>query len=91
MHNDTAYRRAKRKVEARLGFYFHLTVYLVVNGLIFIGSPETFPRNFWCFWPWTIFLFIHGMRVFRLGSGLKKRMIQNELDKASTSIGNNGN
>ena len=46
MDNDQAYRRAKKKVEARLGFYVHLAIYLTINGLIYMGHPAAFPGNF---------------------------------------------
>ena len=82
MDNDQAYRRAKKKVEAKLGFYVHLTIYLTINVLIFLGNPAVFPGNFWCFWPWSICLFFHGLGAFKPGSGFKERMIESEMKKS---------
>ncbi len=41
MEDQDAYQRAKRKVEARIGFYIHLAVYVGVNTLLIIINVLT--------------------------------------------------
>ena len=36
MKNQEAYQRAKQRVEAKVGFYRHLTVYIAVNALLIV-------------------------------------------------------
>ena len=36
--NNTAYEKAKKRLEEEKGFYRHLTVYIIVNLVIIIGS-----------------------------------------------------
>lgn len=41
MENQEAHRRAKRRVEAKIGFFFHLIVYIVVNAMLIIINLST--------------------------------------------------
>ena len=41
MENREAYKRAKKRAEAKLGFYLHLAVYIVVNILLIIINLST--------------------------------------------------
>lgn len=86
--NTRAYQRARKKVEAKLGFFVHLTVYILVNsfliGMNLIRSDETI----WSVWPligWGIGLAFHGLGVFVFSGmeGVKERMIQKEMDRSS--------
>ncbi len=90
MENQEAYRKAKRRVEAKFGFYWHLSVYLVVMTVLIIVNLTTWSEYLWFKWPlfgWGIGLFFHGLAVFRLSSGrlaaMKERMIQKEMEKDS--------
>jgi len=71
------YINAKKKVEAIKGFYWHLFVFLGVNGFITVSGVfrnmsmgESFMEAFWdtstffTWVPWGIGLLIHGMVVF---------------------------
>ena len=40
MENQEAYRRAKRRAEAKIGFYIHLAVYVGVNILLIIKTER---------------------------------------------------
>ena len=89
MEHDAAYERARTRVEARLGFYRHLIVYLAVNTLLFILNLITSPHYLWFKWPlmgWGIGLFFHAVSLFFSGrmSEMKKRMIEKELAKETT-------
>jgi len=84
MDNKEAYQKAKKKVEAKLSFYVHLAVYVVVNALLVLVNITTTPEHLWFPWPligWGIGLFFHGMGVFFFseGSRIKERMIEKEM------------
>lgn len=86
MENTKAYQEAKKKVEARLGFKVHLTVYLVVNAILITVNLINSPNNLWFIWPligWSIGIFWHamGVFVFKKNSEVIEKMIQKEMDK----------
>ena len=86
MENQEAYERAKKKVEAKLGFYIHLAAYIVVNILLIIINLSTSPGYLWFKWPllgWGIGIVFHalGAFVFSGGSIIKERMIEKEIEK----------
>jgi hypothetical protein len=86
MENQEAYQRAKQRVEAKFGFYIHLAVYLVVNGLLLTINLLTAPGEYWFLWPllgWGIGLLFHGLGVFVFvdGIGIKVHMIEKEMRK----------
>ena len=88
MNDQEKYKKAEKTVEAKLGFYRHLIVYLAVNALLFIINIITAPHELWFQWPligWGIGLFFHGVGVFRhpKTSSLKERMIEKEMKKQS--------
>ena len=86
MENHEAYKRAKKRVEAKLGFYIHLAVYIVVNILLIIINLSTSTEYLWFKWPligWGIGVFFHaiGTFVFSGRSVIKERMIEKEMKK----------
>jgi hypothetical protein len=86
VENQEAYQKAKRRVEAKIGFYVHLAVYVAVNTLLIIINLLTSSQYLWFKWPlmgWGIGLFFHalGVFVFSGGSAIKEQMIQNEMKK----------
>ncbi len=90
MKNHEAYQRAKKRVEAKMGFYMHLAVYIGVNILLIIINLITSPQHLWFIWPffgWGIGVFFHGMSIFvfsgRKFKGIKERMIEKEIKKDS--------
>ena len=90
MENQEAYQRAKKRVEAKMGFYMHLAVYIGVNILLIIINLITSPQYLWFIWPllgWGIGVFFHGMSIFvfsgRKFKGIKERMIEKEIKKDS--------
>jgi hypothetical protein len=88
MENQEAYQRAKKRVEAKLGFYIHLAVYVAVNTLLLIINLSTSTEYLWFKWPligWGIGVFFHalGTFVFSGGSVIKKRMIEKEMQKVA--------
>jgi hypothetical protein len=90
MKNHEAYQRAKKRVEAKMGFYIHLAVYIGVNILLIIINLITSPQYLWFIWPlfgWGIGVFFHGISIFvfsgRKFKGIKERMIEKEIKKDS--------
>jgi len=86
MESQEAYEKAKRRVEAKIGFYIHLAVYVGVNLLLLIINFTTSPRHLWFQWPlmgWGIGLLFHGIGIsfHSRGLALKEKMIQRELGK----------
>ncbi len=90
MKNDEAYEKAKKRVEAKIGFYIHLAVYVGVNVLLIIINLSASPQQLWFKWPllgWGIGLFFHGMSIFvfsgRRLREAKERMVEGEMKRES--------
>ena len=84
--DDIAYRRARVRVEARLGFYRHATIYVVVNLLLALWNLMREPQHLWFQFPmlgWGVGLLAHGMNVFsyRWSGPRKEQMIQREMER----------
>jgi 2TM domain len=85
------YKLARKRVEARMGFYSNLTSYLVVNGLLmavylFTGPVPgyyTYPWFIWVMMAWGVGLIFHFLGVFVFGSfdspNHRQQMIQDEM------------
>ena len=64
---EEALRRARRRAQAEVGFYSHLTSYVGVIGLLALINLFTSPRYPWFLWPamgWGFGLLSHFMGVF---------------------------
>jgi hypothetical protein len=77
---------ARKRAGAKLGWYVHATVYVLVNLLIFSMSRYAFGTRPWSVAPllgWGVGLALHGLSVFVLGkgSGLRERMVEREREK----------
>lgn len=86
MENQEAYEKAKKRVEAKIGFYIHLAAYVVVNILLIISNLLTSTQELWFRWPligWGIGIFFHALGVFAFTerSSIKERMIEKEMKK----------
>ncbi len=86
MENQSAYQKAKKKVEAKIDFYKSLSIYVIVNILLIIINLTTSPEYFWFMWlliGWGFAVFLHGLRVFVFsgGSAIKEQMIEKEMKK----------
>ena len=82
----TDYESAKNRAIAKLGFYIHAAVYVVVNVILALINLITAPQNIWFIWPllgWGIGLAAHaGILYFpsQWGRKLIKQMIRRELE-----------
>lgn len=75
---------ARKRAGAKLGWYLHATVYLLVN-LLLVALSVSSGRH-WAVFPllgWGIGLAVHGAVVFLLtgGAGLHKRLVQQERER----------
>jgi 2TM domain len=88
MEDQELYRKAKRRVRAKMGFFVHLAFYVGVNILLIIINLTVSPQYLWFKWPlmgWSIGLFFHALSVFVFtGQTLQKieeKMIEEEMKK----------
>ena len=86
MKNQEVYLHAKKKVEARMSFYTHLLVYLVIITVVTILNLTVAGEYFWAKWPmigWGSGVIFHGLSTFVFDSepSLKERLIEKEIQK----------
>ena len=77
---------ATRRARAKLGWYMHAAVYLVVNTFLFLMSAYGLRERHWAIYPalgWGVGLALHWVSVFLLGngSGLRESMVQKERER----------
>jgi 2TM domain len=79
---DEKYEQAKRRVEAKKGFYVHAFFFVVLNAILLAVVGWDF---LWATAFWGLGLVLHGASVFFSGSDWVKRWehraIQRELDR----------
>lgn len=78
-------RLAHKRAGAKLGWYVHAAVYVVVNLFLFAISMYGFGRP-WSIYPllgWGLGLGLHGISVFLLGAGggFRERLVQQERER----------
>ena len=81
MENQDLDRIARRRAGAKLGWYIHATVYIVINTLLAILSAM--GDRSWAVFPavgWGLGLAIHGVRVFLVtgGGGFHQKLVDRE-------------
>ena len=87
MNNREAYEQAKQRVEAKYGFFVHLTVYVLVNLLLIVINLSSGNEVLWFTFPlvgWGIGLMFHALSVFVFagrGSLITEKMIEKELKR----------
>jgi hypothetical protein len=91
MDDRETYERASKRVAARISFFIHLTVYVVVNLLLLAINLLSDRAHLWFYWPlfgWGIGLLFHGLSVFFFGQvdNLKERMIEKEMSRMSSRM-----
>lgn len=77
-------RIARRCAGAKLGWYIHAAVFVLVN--LFLMAIAAMHGRTWAFYPafgWGLGLLIHGAVVFLVtgGAGLHDRMVQRERER----------
>lgn len=64
---DDTRERAKKRVEELKGFYSHLAVFIIINGILILINLVTSPNSWWFYWVtifWGIGLVFHAFSVF---------------------------
>lgn len=79
-------RLARKRASAKLGWYVHATIYLVVNVGLFLASSHGLGHRPWSLFPalgWGLGLLLHGISVWMLGNGssLREGMVQRERER----------
>jgi len=83
---DDLERLAHKRAAAKLGWYVHATVYVVVNLFLLAVSTHGFGLRPWSVFPvlgWGVGLALHGVAVFLLadGGGLRRRLLERERER----------
>ena len=79
-------RIARKRAGAKLGWFTHATVYVLVNALMFIASSQGMGHRQWSVYPalgWGLGLVLHGLAVFVLGTGssLREALVRKERER----------
>ena len=84
--SDERYEEARKRVEAKMGFFSHLAVFAVINIVFLIVAGADW---LWVTLFWGIGLVLHAWQVFFSDSGhmaeWKERQIQKELGKGAAA------
>jgi hypothetical protein len=87
VERDEIYLRAKKRVENLKAFYIHLTVYILVNLMLFFINVSSDSSKLWFLYPlggWGIGIVIHGLTTFPFGifgKEWEERKIKEYMDK----------
>jgi hypothetical protein len=84
---DPLERLARKRAGAKLGWYLHASVYILVNLLLITLSVAS--GRHWAVFPavgWGIGLAVHGVVVFLVtgGGGMYERLVQAERSRIAT-------
>lgn len=79
-------RLARKRASAKLGWYVHATIYVVVNLGLLLASHHGLGHRPWSLFPalgWGLGLLLHGISVWMLGNGsaLRESMVQRERER----------
>ena len=79
-------RIARKRAGAKLGWYIHALVFVLVNLFLFGMSRYGFGQRPWSVYPllgWGVGLALHGISVFMLGKGtpFRERLVQRERER----------
>ena len=90
METSKEYESAKKRVEAKMGFYAHLAIYTAVILFLVIINLVTSPGQLWFHWPlmgWGIAVALHAVAVFVFPGrfAVTEDMIEKEMGKSKTS------
>ncbi len=79
-------RLAHKRAGAKLGWYLHLAVYILVNGFMLALTYFGLRSRPWTMYPvlgWGLGLALHGVSVFLLGAGggLRNSLVRKERER----------
>jgi 2TM domain len=73
--------KARGRVRAKLGFGWHLAVFVLVNVVLYALNRSYTPNTLWFVWPlsgWGLALAFHALGVYQ-GSGIREEMLEAEV------------
>ncbi len=81
LRNTDLDRLARKRAGAKMGWYIHASVYIIVN--LVLAALSVMSDKHWAVYPamgWGLGLMIHGLVVFFMagGSGLHERLVERE-------------
>lgn len=79
---DYIYRKARKRVKQKKGFYGHLSVYIAVGVFFLTMNLVTNPWDLWFFYPmmpWGVGLLIHYFAIFGLPG--KERVLTHKWEE----------
>jgi hypothetical protein len=79
-------RLARKRASAKMGWYLHACVYVLVNGFLILSSTLGYRERPWNIYPamgWGLGLALHFVSVFVMGkgSGLREGMVRRERER----------
>jgi hypothetical protein len=79
-------RLARKRASAKMGWYIHASVYIIVN--LLLAALSAMSDRHWAVFPalgWGVGLAVHGAAVFLAigGGGLHERLVQQERERLS--------
>jgi len=86
LNPDEIDRLARKRAGAKLGWYFHAAIYVLVNLGLWLVSNQGFGTRGWSVYPllgWGLGLLLHGASVWLIGagSGLRERLVAKERER----------
>jgi hypothetical protein len=84
MQPEDIARIARRRANAKFGFFIHLAVFVCVNTVLLGVNLLNHPQVPWFRFPllgWGIGLAVHGLAVFLPDLGLRERLVASETRK----------
>lgn len=79
MQTQDIERLARKRAGAKMGWFIHATVYVLVN--LVLGAASLSTGHHWAIFPflgWGLGLAIHGVVVFLVTGDLHQRLIERE-------------
>lgn len=92
MQDQQRYERARKRAEAKYGFYVHLGVFFGVNLLLAIINLSNVSDGLWFVYPlmgWGIGLLFHAVGVFLFEGNretVTEKMIEREMNRQSSRL-----
>jgi hypothetical protein len=79
-------RLAHKRASAKMGWYLHACVYVLVNGFLIVTSYLGYRDRPWNIYPamgWGLGLALHFVSVFVMGrgSGIREQMVRRERER----------
>lgn len=80
---NNRYAKEKKLVEKKMGFFTHLTVFILVNFYLLIPEGESFnlSDSLFIFGGWGIGLAVHFMKTFIFNESYIERAVERNMER----------